>query len=65
MLSNIEQITGYRHLCVSIHRTDHRTDHRIDCWIQWTNLTVSYNGQVRLLYVVLRAYQLTVIIIFN
>ena len=30
------------------HRTDHRTDHKTDCWIQWTNLTVSYSGQVRL-----------------
>ena len=47
MLWNIEQITGYRHLCVSEHWTDHRTDHGTDCWIQWINLTVSYIGQVR------------------
>ena len=33
---NIEQIIGYRYLCVSGHWTDHRTD----CWIQWINLTV-------------------------
>ena len=50
--SDIEQIVGYRYLCVSGHRTDHRTDdsidNRTDCWIQWTNLTVSYSGQVRL-----------------
>ena len=38
LLSNIEQITGYRYLCVSGDRMDHRTD----CWIQRTNLTVSY-----------------------
>ena len=44
----IEQITGYRYLCVSGHWTDHRMDHRTDCWIQWTNLTISYSGQVRL-----------------
>ena len=40
VLSNIEQITGYRYLCVSGHWMDHRTD----CWI---NLTVSYSVQVR------------------
>ena len=31
MLSNIEQITGYRYLCVSGHHMDHRTDHKADC----------------------------------
>ena len=35
-------------ICVSRHQTDHRTDHRTDYWIQWTNFTVSYSGQVRL-----------------
>ena len=35
-------------ICVSGHQTDHRTDHRTDYWIQWTNSTVSYSGQVRL-----------------
>ena len=70
MLSNIEQITGYRYLCVSEHwtdhRIDHRTDHRTDCWIQWTNLTVTVvrSGFVIVfLCVLLRVYQLTVIII--
>ena len=48
MLSNIEQVTGYRYLCVSQHLIDHRADHRRDCWIKWTNLTVSYIGQIRL-----------------
>ena len=48
MLLDIEQITGYRYLCVGGYRTDHRTDHRTHCSIQWTNLTVSYSGQVRL-----------------
>ena len=33
-------------ICVSGHQTDHRTDY----WIQWTNLTVSYRGQVRLVH---------------
>ena len=37
-------------ICVSGHQTDHRTDHRTDYWIQWTNLTVSYRGQVRLVH---------------
>ena len=50
---------------------DHRTDHRTGCWIQWINLTVSYSdpGQIGFiivsLYVLLTAYQLTVIIISN
>ena len=35
-------------ICVSGHRMDHRADHRTGCRIQWTNLTVSYSGQVRL-----------------
>ena len=51
MLLNIEQIIGYKYLCVSEHwtdhGTDHRTDYRIDCWIRWMNLTVSHSGQVR------------------
>ena len=33
---------------VSGHQMDQRRDHRTDYWIQWTNLTVSYRGQVRL-----------------
>ena len=53
MLSNIEQITGYRYLCVSEHWTDHRIDHRTDCWIQWTNLTISYSGQARFHYCII------------
>ena len=70
MLFDTEQITGYRYLCVSGHRTDHRTH----CWIQWTNLTVSYMDRILTmsdldwfhivsLYVLLTAFQLTVIII--
>ena len=35
-------------ICVSGHQTDPRTDHRTDYWIEWTNFTVSYSGQVRL-----------------
>ena len=35
-------------ICVSAHWTDYRTHHRTDCWIQWTNLTVSYSGHIRL-----------------
>ena len=73
MLLNIGQITGYRYLCVSEHWTDHRTDHRsdyrTDCWIRQINLTVSqWSGQIGFIIVPmcvwLRAYQLTVIIIF-
>ena len=63
--SDIEQITRYRYLCVGGHQTDHRTD----CWIQWTNLTISYSGQVRLVsllyHCIMRAYQLIIIIIFS
>ena len=42
VLLDTERIIGHRYLCVSGHRTDHRTD----CWIQWTNLTVSYMDTV-------------------
>ena len=28
-------------------------DHRTDCSIQWTNLTISYSGQVRFHYCII------------
>ena len=80
MLWNIEQITGYRHLCISEHwtdhrteyRTDHRTDHRtagllhtgdkLNCQLHWSG----QSGFIIVsLYIPLRAYQLTVIIILD
>ena len=67
VLSDIEWITGYGHLCVSGHQTDYRTD----CWTKWTNLTLVglWPGQISFtivsLYVLLRAFRLTVIIIIN
>ena len=65
MLPNTEQITGYRYLLMDIGQiTVQITRHTAG----YSGQTVSYSGQVRLvslLYVLLRAYQLTVTIIFN
>ena len=75
MLTNIEQIIGYKYLCVLLDTTwitdgsnDRSQDglldtvHKINCQLEWP-------GQIDFiivsLYVLLRAYQLTVIIIFN
>ena len=70
MLSNIEQIIGYRYLCASEHWTDHWTDHRQDRLLDTVdklNYQLQWSGQIGFtivsLCVMLRAYQLTVIII--
>ena len=50
MSLDIERITEHRYLCVNGHLTDHRTD----CWIQWTNLTVSIPVDLIILFVILK-----------
>ena len=60
-------------ICVSGHRMDHRRDHRTDHIVLDTvdklNCQLEWPGQIGFiivsLYVLLRANQLTVIIIFN
>ena len=64
MLSDIEQITGYRYLCVSGHQMDRLLDTMdiLNYQLQWPR---QIGFIIVSLYVLLRAYQLTVIFIFN
>ena len=68
MLSEIEQVSGYRYLWILDGSEDRSQDRLLDT-VDILNCQLQWPGQIGFiivsLYVILRAYQLTVIIVFN
>ena len=69
MLSDIERITGYRYLCIALDGSQDISQDRLLDTLDKLNCQLQWPGQIGFiivsLYVLLRAYQLTIIFIFN